>query len=271
MTQSPITAVVIAKNEATMLPGCLQSLHWCSKVIVVDSGSSDTTAKVARTLGATVITDTDPSFAHRRTIVLPHIQTRWVLYVDADERVTPVLARSIKKMLSETTADVGLIARKNFHYGQVLHYGGWTESAIPRLFAKDVLTGWQGDIHESPIYTGTSFRLEGELWHLTHRSIVEGLYKTAAWTPMEAALLYEGGISPVTPWTVLRKGLGEAVRRGITQKGYKDGITGWMEVFIQAINRMLVYLQVWELQQSPPIADRYSTLEKELSDQWKNA
>lgn len=270
MTKSPVTAIVIAKNEEKMLPGCLGTLGWCEDVVVVDSGSTDDTAVLARKHGAKVVRIDDPSFAKRRTQALSAVKTQWVLYVDADERVTPILARSIKKLISETTADVGLISRKNFHYGQNIRYGGWTEPAIPRLFSKKVLKGWEGAIHESPVYTGTTLRLDGELWHLTHRSVSEGLYKSAAWTPMEAKLLYEGGIPSVTPWTIVRKGLGEILRRGITQQGYKDGSTGWMEVFIQAINRMLVYLQVWELQQTPSIPSRYENLEKELSDQWKN-
>lgn len=270
MPKTPVTAVVIAKNEEQMLPGCLASLAWCEDVVVIDSGSTDATAAVAKKHSARVVYNADPSFAQRRTEVLSAIKTRWIIYVDADERVTPVLARSVKKMIAQTTADVGLIARKNFHYGQSLQHGGWLEPAIPRLFTKESLKGWEGDIHESAVYVGTSLRLQGELWHFTHRSVAEGLYKSAAWTPMEAKLLYEDGAAPVTPWVVARKGLGEIFRRGIKQQGYKDGATGWMEVFIQAINRMLVSLQVWELQQNPSIADRYASLEKELADQWKN-
>ncbi len=270
MQKPSVTVVVIAKNEERMLPGCLNTLEWCQERIVLESGSTDSTVAVAKKLGARVVTMTDPSFAKRRTEVLKNVSTKWVLYVDPDERVTPALARSITEMISNTTADVGLIARKNFHYGHAMNHGGWLEPALPRLFVKQVLSRWEGDIHESPVYTGTSRRLEGELWHFTHRSVADGLYKTAAWTPMEARLLYESGVSAVTPWTVARKGLGEIFRRGFTQQGYKDGATGWVEVFTQSINRMLVYLQVWELQQNPPIQDRYISLEKELADQWKN-
>ena len=98
---------------------------------------------------------------------------------------------------------------------------------------------------------------------------MSGLLKTAAWTPIEAQELYKSGIQPVTLLTLLRKGFMEFLRRGFLKQGYKDGMTGLVEAVIQGINRVLVYIQVWELQQQPSIPERYQKKEAEILSLWK--
>ena len=86
---------------------------------------------------------------------------------------------------------------------------------------------------------------------------------------MEAVALHESGIAPVTFWTLMRKGGMEFVRRAILKQGYKDGMVGLVESTIQAINRILVYIQVWERQQKPPIAQKYKKIEQEIQQLWQ--
>jgi hypothetical protein len=61
----------------------------------------------------------------------------------------------------------------------------------------------------------------------------------------------------------------EAFRRIILKKGYKDGVVGWVEGLTQAMNRLLVYLQLWERQQKPSIPDRYHRFEQTIAELWK--
>nr|MBP9819829.1 glycosyltransferase [Candidatus Woesebacteria bacterium] len=90
-----IAALVIAKNEATMLAGCLSCLGWCDEIVVLDNGSTDNTALIAEQFSARVIHFSHSSFARLREEVIKHTQAEWVLYIDADERVLPMLAREI--------------------------------------------------------------------------------------------------------------------------------------------------------------------------------
>lgn len=265
----PVTACVLTYNEADMIQGCLQALTWCSEVVVLDSGSSDATVAVARSLGARVITSKEMSFAARRNELLSACKTEWILYIDADERVTPELAAEIETVISEGLADVVSFPRRNYFFGQEFKHGGWQDEVVTRGFKRSSLKGWQGKIHESPVFEGTVKRLSTPLWHFSHRSVADGLTKSAAWTPMEAKLLADSTSQKISSWTVLRKGLGEVWRRGIVQSGWKDGAPGRMEVLTQAINRMLVYMQVWELQQSPTSAQKYEQLQKQVDSLWQ--
>lgn len=265
-----IAALVIAKNEATMLAGCLSCLGWCDEIVVLDNGSTDNTALIAEQFSARVIHFSHSSFARLREEVIKHTQAEWVLYIDADERVLPMLAREIAVHM-EMGKEVALqFPRANIFFGKQFLHGGWGDEFVIRVFKRESLKGWKGAIHESPEFTGTLGELKTPLVHLTHRNTVSGLLKTASWTPLEAQAIYKANVKPVTIWTMLRKGFMEFLRRAILQRGYKDGTEGLIEAMIQAWNRMIVYVQVWELQQKPSLPERYTQIEQEIEAQWKS-
>jgi hypothetical protein len=263
-----LTAIIIAKNEEEMIANCLETLRWCDEIMVINNDSSDATVGIAHRLGARVFT-VSGSFAEVRNEGLRRAKTEWVLYIDADERVTPALADDIRQAMDKADHMAYAVRRENILYGSLIKHGGWADDWVVRLFNRKALKTWAGEIHEHAEVDGSEGRLTQPLVHLTHRSITAGLAKTIEWTPLEAKQLYEAGIAPVTFWTLLRKGSMEVVRRSFFKKGYKDGQVGWVETFVQAINRMLVYMQVWELQQKPSLPDRYQKYESAIAQLWQ--
>lgn len=268
--QTTIGAIIIAKNEEAMIENCLKTLGWVDEILVLNNGSTDQTAKIAENAGAKVIHFEHSSFARLRNEALKHAETDWVFYIDADERVTPTLAKEILVNLETETAQVLSMKRRNICYGEEFKFGGWEEDVVTRVFAKSVLEKWQGKVHETPIYQGEALMLHTPLVHLTHRSTRLNLIKTAAWTPMEAQLLHKSGIKPVKFLTIIRKGLMEFFRRAVADKGYKDGLAGLIESLVQGINRMLVYIQVWELQQVPSLEEKYRRHDILIQKQWES-
>lgn len=268
-TQLSMTAIIIAKNEAEMIVNCIDTLTWCDEVLVVDSASSDDTAKLAENAGARVISYYHRSMAKSRNEAMKKIKTDWVIYVDADERLTPILAKEIMVQIETSTASALRMPRQNIHYGKIMSYGGWNEDYVTRVFKRAAFQEWYGDIHESPRYEGETITLASPLVHLTHRNTIDGLVKTISWTPIEAELLAKAQIAPVKIRTILRKGLMEFFRRGVLKQGYQDGIEGWLEAIVQGMNRMLVYIQVWEKQRKPSLESSYRQIETEISKMWQ--
>lgn len=269
MSLPNITAVIITKNEELMIANCVETLRWCKEILVIDSDSQDQTPQIAERLGAKVVSTHAQSFAERRNVGLEHVKTDWLFYIDADERVTPQLAKEILVQIETTTAGALEMHRQNMMYGKFFLNGGWGNEFVQRIFRKQTLAGWKGDIHESPIYEGEIIRLHSSLFHLTHRNTIDGLYKSAAWTPLEAKLLFDANIPPVTGTVLLRKTVMEFVRRAFFWSGRKDGIEGLIEAGIQAMNRFLVYVQVWELQQHPSLSEKYHEKEMDFMKMWK--
>ncbi len=263
-----ITAVVIAKNEEKMIANCIESLRWCNEIIVIDNGSTDTTAALAEKFGARVISFSSQDFSKVRNEGLKRSKTDWIIYVDADERVTTALAREILVSIETNTAEAMAMQRQNYCYGHILSKGGWGDDMVTRVFKREVLSQWQGKIHESPIYSGKTVVLQQPLIHLTHRSTKENLHKSAEWTMAEAELLAGSGLKPVTLTTLIRKGVMEFFRRAVIKKGYQDGMAGLIEAIVQGMNRVMVYIQVWELQQRPTLPERYEKIERDLASEW---
>lgn len=263
-----ISAIVIAQNEAEMIANCLETLKWCDEVIVVDNESTDHTAEIADRWGARVV-EGKGSFADLRNQGLHKCKADWLLYIDADERVIPSLAKEIRGVVLDTTHDALSVNRSNVLYGHVLEHGGWNQDRVVRLFRREKLLKWEGEVHEHAVIEGTTGELKTQLLHLTHRNIVDGLIKSAHWTPIEARLLFEAGIPKVKASTIIRKGVMEVWRRIVVKQGYKDGGAGWVEALVQGMNRMLVYMQVWELQQKPSLPERYQKFETQVSHLWK--
>lgn len=267
--KTTISAAIITKNEATMIEACLKGLGWCDEIVIIDDNSTDKTTSIAENYGAKIISFSHPSFARKRQEALKRTKSDWIFYIDADERITPQLAKEIKVNIETHTADVFTLCRDNIFYGKKLENGGWQEDEVERVFFKKNLEGWFGDIHESPRYAGIKKTLHSPLIHLSHRNTISGLLKTSAWTPMEAQALYDSKLPKVTFITIMRKMIMEFIRRIFFKNGYKDGQTGLIEGLIQAINKALVYIQVWELQQKPSISDLYLQKEKEIESLWQ--
>lgn len=265
-----ITAIILTYNESTMIEGCLNTLNWCDELLVIDHNSTDETAQKAEALGAKVVGFAHPSFARRRNEAIKHASGDWLFYIDADERVTPTLAKEILVHTETGEASALRFRRKNYLYGHLFKHGGWENDWVTRVFKKADFKEWQGDIHESPLFNGAVEELHSALIHFTHRSTEDNLRKSANWTKLEAELIYKSGIKPVTLLTIFRKGIMEFLRRAFFKKGYRDGLAGLIEALVQGMNRMMVYIQVWELQQKPDLPERYQHQEKTIQTLWRN-
>lgn len=262
------TAIVVAKNEEAMIANCLETLQWCQEIIVIDNGSEDRTVDLAKRQNVRVLTSSVKTFAELRNLGWKSAKNDWLIYIDADERVSPKLAQEIQVQAETSSAAAMYLPRQNYLYGHAMTAGGWTEK-LARVFRKENFQGWTGDIHESSHYQGEIITLRFPLLHFTHRSTLDGIHKSLSWTPMEAELLAVAGGPQVTIFTILRKAIMEFLRRGIFKQGYKDGAVGWIEAIVQAMNRAMVYIQVWEKQQHPKIPDKYQQLEKAVIDEWR--
>lgn len=264
-----VTAIIIARNEEKMIANCIETLRWCSEIIVLDTGSDDRTAELAERLGATVKKAKGTNFSDWRNEAAQGIKTEWVLYIDADERVTPALAKTIQGRMLRPDYDAYKILRNNIHYGKWLQYGGWGNDWLLRLFRTSKLKGWVGQVHEHAEIVGRIGEIEEPLVHLTHRSLFDGLRKSIEWTDVEARLFLQAGHPKIGPLRLIKVVLFDFLQRLIFKRAWKDGVEGVIEAMIQSMNRFLVYVRLWELQQKPSLPQRYERIEQEIEKQWK--
>lgn len=247
MTSSKITAVVLAKNEESMIEGCLDSLTFVDKVIVVDNASTDKTRDIAKKRGASVISTDIDSFSKRRELPLEKISSGYVLYVDADERVTSELQHELVSLVSQKDVlSAYRIPRKNYYLGK----NPWpTTEYLERFFKRSALKGWKGELHETAVVSGTVGQLKNPLVHYTHRDLSSMVEKTNMWSDTEALLRLHAHHPPVSWWRFPRVMLTAFFDSYIRQQGWKIGLPGLIESIYQAFSSFITYAKLWELQQ----------------------
>lgn len=244
-----LSSIIIAKNEEAMLGECLLSLNFSDEILVVDGGSTDRTVDIAKSFGAKIVPSSATGYAQRRNIGLKAAAGDWILYVDADERVTPLLKKEIEQIMSsKTTASAYQIPRRNIYLGKEMHFGGWGGDKVIRLFRKSALQGYQGDLHEQPIFSGPLSTLNSELVHYSHRDLTSMLAKTLDFTAYEARLRFEANHPPLSWWRFLRVMFTEFWLRFIRLSAWRDGIEGIIDGIFQVFNSFVIYARLWEMQ-----------------------
>src|SRR5438876_10935937 len=92
-----ISAIILVKNEEKNITACLKTLNWCDEIIVIDDNSEDQTVAVAKKLGARIYQHSlDNDFSQQRNFGLEKAKHEWVLFVDADERISAALVAEIE-------------------------------------------------------------------------------------------------------------------------------------------------------------------------------
>jgi glycosyltransferase involved in cell wall biosynthesis len=242
-----ISAVIIARNEEKMIGEALESVSFCDEIILIDNGSKDKTKEIAEGKEAKVYEIKTTDFSELRNLGKEKAGGEWILYVDADERVDENLKESIKRIISEEpNYSAFLLQRKNFYLGN--HQWPQIEK-LERLFRKDKLQGWKGELHESPIIEGeTGLINKGFLLHFTHRSLESMLNKTIEWSTVEAVLRYNSGHPKMTWWRFPRVMISAFLNSYLRQGGYRVGVAGVIESIYQAFSAFVTYAKLWELQ-----------------------
>lgn len=220
-----LTAAVIAQNEARDIVACLDTLAWADERLVVDGGSSDATAALAQDAGATVVRRPFDTFARQRNYALEQIQTDWVLFVDADERVEPALAAEVREAMSTDRAGYW-VPRKNLMLGRWVRHAGWWPDYQLRLFRREAGRYDEShDPHEVLELKGPAGHLEQPLLHHNYASIGEMFARQERYARREASTLAAQGARPRLRSYVGRPAR-EFWRRYVGLEGYKDGALG---------------------------------------------
>ncbi len=243
-----ISAIVLVKDEEELIDDCLDSLSWASEIIVISHDSSDKIISIAKNKGAKVINLSKEGFSERRNFGAKEARGEWLLYVDVDERVTPLLKNEIERAIKTEDYSGYAIPRRNIFLGHEMKWGGWWPDYAIRLIKKDSLIKWEGEIHEQPKIEGKIGKLINALTHFSHRSLSEMVAKTNEWSEIEAKLLFRSNHPKMTWWRFFSVAGREFWYRGIRKLGFLDGPVGIIEIIYQMFSRMITYAKLWEMQ-----------------------
>lgn len=246
MNQKPfLSAIIIAKNESERIHACISNLSWADEVLLIDNGSTDDTSAIARRLKITVIEENMRNFSRLRNVGARRAEGLWLLYVDADEAVSPKLKAEILKIVHDPNALAAyVIPRNNIYLGRLWPY----QDGMVRLIQKSSFVTWEGILHEHAIVRGEIGKLKEPFIHNTHRSLSEMVQKTNEWSSYEATLRLDSAHPPISWWRILRVMMTAFFDSFIRQGGWKIGVVGWIESMYQAFSIFITYAKLWEMQ-----------------------
>ena len=218
-----------------MIGAALRSLEFCDEiVVVVDARSADRTEEIARQYADKVLVEPFEDFAQIRNAGVRAANGAWILHIDADERITPALAREIRSVLA---SDPDVLAFNgptiNFFWGRRMDHGGWSPMYQPRLVRREHAS-FSGRVHESadvpPERIGT---LAGRALALLASFDRGEPRQDDPLRPPRGTRPVGAGARRVTPWSFVRVMALEFGRRMVRRAGFRDGMPGTIEGIFQ--------------------------------------
>lgn len=251
-----ISAVLITKSAASQLGPCLASVAFCDEIVVVDSGSSDGTAELARSYGARVIAAEWRGFGPMKQFAVEQAKNDWVLCIDADERISDALQCNISSVLAVSptpTFSAWRFARCNRFMGRYLKHGeGYPDWSL-RLFDRRAARWSDDPVHEKVLTepgnpVGT---LAGDLLHDSAETLDSYLAKQNRYTSLAAASAVAAG-RRATVMHLLMSPLLRFVKFYVFRAGFLDGIPGLVHILIGCQNSFAKYAKMLALQGDRP-------------------
>lgn len=243
-----LSATIICKNEVEKIRDALQSVRFCDEVVVVDSGSTDGTLDICREL-ADVVVETDwPGHIAQKNRALDLARGRWVLALDADERVTPALAEEVRKVVAGEPLEDGFRINRHIYYlGRWINHSGWYPEPRIRLFRREK-GRWGGiDPHDEVRVAGPVGALQGEILHYSYDDLSDHVHTLNRFSSILAGEHKARGRR--FRWvSLLLRPPAEFLKKYLIKRGFLDGPQGF---FVAAISAFYVFLKVaklWELE-----------------------
>ncbi|HET7098724.1 MAG TPA: hypothetical protein VFI61_00585 [Patescibacteria group bacterium] len=225
-----IAAVIIygGNFDSELLSRAKDSVKWCDEVVLINGING--------------------SFNDWRNEGLKKAKSEWLLYVDSDEEVAKELKNEIEIEIEKNKLSAYAIPRKNIIFGKEFKYSGQYPDYQKRLFKKNSLKKWVGNVHEEPVFDGRLGHLKNPIIHHKNMTIGQMVEKTNIWSGIEAKLMFEANHPRMNIPRFFSAGLREFWLRMITQIAFLDGTEGVIYALYQVYSKLISYSKLWELQ-----------------------
>jgi glycosyltransferase involved in cell wall biosynthesis len=246
---NPLSAVLITRNAAAVLESCLDSLAFVDEIVIVDSASTDGTRELAARKGARVVQKEWLGFGRQKQFAVEQAKNDWVLCLDADERVSPQLAASIKSALAAPSSPVYRMPRRNRFLGRWLAHGEGYPDWSPRLFNR-MNARWSDDlVHEKVLFSVTPGTLDGDLMHDSSDDLATYLDRQNRYTTLAARQAFEQGRS-AGAIHLLSSPVVRFLKFYLMRLGFLDGLPGLLHISIGCMNSYMKYAKLIELRRA---------------------
>ncbi len=248
-----LSAIILTKNEATKIDRLIKNLSFASEIIIIDDHSTDKTPQLAKKLGARVFSrHLNNNFAEQRNFGLKKAKNEWVLFIDADETVSPQLAKEIISRIKDSQFVGFYINRKERWLGKTMTWGEWStlkifskygHNSLLRLGKKDA-GKWFRRVHEYWEVHGPVSELNNALVHNKDKS----LRKIIDTLNFQAKLHNKANSEEGKKSSILRIltfPLAKFSLNYFVKQGFRDGIHGFVYATLMSFHSFLAWSQLY--------------------------
>ncbi len=250
-----LTATVITRNEAANIAAALESVAWADEIIVVDSHSADDTVAIAKRYASRVEVRDWAGYSAQKNFAADLASHDWILSVDADERVTPALAREIQDLMQRGADARGYrISRVTWYLGRWLHSTDWYPDYQLRLYDRRCGRWNARRVHESFELQGRAGTLRHHLEHYAYRDVSDHVTSIDHYTTLAAEQWMEEGRRTSVLELTLHPPIA-FLRNYVLRAGFRDGTAGFL---VSALNSYYVFMKLvklWEMQHRVSVHD----------------
>jgi (heptosyl)LPS beta-1,4-glucosyltransferase len=254
---SRLSVAIITKNEEERLPSCLQGLGFADEVVVVDSESTDRTVDVARSFGVNVFVQPWMGFSGQKQYAVDRCSNRWVLVLDADERVPAETARKIPEALegADSSFSAFSLKRRNFLHDKWIKHCGWWPDRVLRVVDRTRGRFDGRAVHEGWTTEGKILHLDACIEHFSFRNYSHLLEKMERYSSLSAEEMYGRGIR-THALEAVSHGIWMFLRTYLLELGLLEGFDGFMISATNAGGSFLKYAKLrekWERHGREPL------------------
>lgn len=251
----PLTLLVMVRNEAANIAACLDSVPFAQEKIVIDSGSEDGTREIAQAHGARVVEQPWLGYGRQRNFASTLAAHPWILFLDADERLSPELASEIQARMPELARDpssVGLLPRATQFMGAPMRwYRPMRREYKARLYQAAHARWSEPRVHESLQYRGRGVKFRAPLEHRHDPTLVHAQLKALRYAELKALDRVEQGRASL-PWGWPLAFAATFLKDYLLRLGVLDGTRGWIAAYLDAHYTLYKRLRQYEMQRERP-------------------
>lgn len=252
-----ISGFVVTRNEERNIRDCLESLKWVDELIVVDSYSEDATVEIARRYTDRVVQREYRSYRDQVTFALEQTSHSWVVYLDADERLTQRALDEIHEHFRREGPpewDAFEFPRKTYFLDRWIAHSGWYPQRRIRLFRKELATFGGRPPDTNARVEGRIKSLSGDILHLSYPGgFGDMVGKLNLYAAAKAQHAHQAGVRPGW-WRTALKPLLTLLERLILKRAFLDGYPGLVVAAGSAFYRLTREVKLWEMRNTkePP-------------------
>ena len=242
-----LSVITITLNEESNIAACLESASWADELIIVDAESNDRTVEIAKAYTQNIHRRKWEGYAAAKAFALGKATHEWVLWLDADERITPELADEIRCIIAATPTlhDGYEVARRAYFLGKWMKHCGWYPGYVIRLFRKSAVKFSTSSVHERVECTGSVGRLSNDILHYTDENLFHYYAKLNRYTSLAAKDLDVSGRT-FRLYDLLVRPPFLFLKMYIVRRGFLDGMHGLILSLLSSAYVFTKYAKLWD-------------------------